>query len=112
MLRSCVPTASSSSRFCRSRTSTPTIATLTNVNSANATARRTASRRHTGRPGRAFLIWWNLRTLGSRLEAQHMVERPGAAPARQQKEQDRGPGQVLGVRIRIDDGLDDEDHAQ
>src|SRR2546425_2157922 len=117
MLRSWVPTASSSSRFWRSRTSPPTIATLTNVNSANATARRTASRRHTGSAGRAAggsvagLIASAAAAL-RRLEAQHAVERERPATAGEQEQQERGPRQVLGVRVRIDGGLDDHDHTE
>src|SRR2546422_6532507 len=118
MLRSWVPTASSSSRFWRSRTSPPTIATLTNVNSANATARRTASSRHTGSAGPvagggsvAGLIASAAAAL-RRLEAQHAVERERPAAAGQQEQQERGPRQVLGVRVRIDRRLDDHDHTE
>src|SRR5512145_1296998 len=102
MLRSWVPTASSSSRFWRPRTSTPTITTLRKVSSANASARRTARRRQTGSAGRADDTGLIASAVPGirRLQADGAIDRPGAAAAGEQEEQDRGPGQVLGVGIR------------
>src|SRR5882672_2721721 len=116
MFKSCVPTVSSTARLWRWCTSTPTTPTVTSVTRTKTEASRTA-RRCQGRNAGGVGVGGGLTSitrsaLRLRLEPECLVQRPGAAAAGQQEEEDGGPGQMLGVGIRVDEGLDHHDHAE
>src|SRR5258705_8319979 len=48
----------------------------------------------------------------SRLEPEQSIERPRARSTREQEDQDRRPGEMLGVGARVDEKLDRHDHAE
>src|ERR687892_514004 len=93
---------------------TSTSAPLRNVSAAKATARRMARRRHGGSAGRGD----DARSMASAdgairgLQSDGAIDRPGTATPREQEEQDRGPGQMLGVGVGVDEGLDHRDHPE
>src|SRR5437762_1303880 len=112
MFRSWVPTVSSTWRLWRWCTSTPTTPTVTSVTRTKTQASRTGRRcqgRSAGGVGVGLTsITRSALRLG--LEPECLVQRPRAAAARQQEEEDGGPGQMLGVGVRVDERLDHHDH--
>src|SRR5439155_27355166 len=114
MFSSCVPTVSSTSRLWRWWTSTPTTPTVARVTRTKTAASRTASRRQGRSVGGVGVAVGSITRSARRrrLEAERAVQRPGAGAAREQEEEDGRPREVLGVRTRVDEGLDHRDHAE